>query len=602
MATLLSCQGLRKTYSARPLFDGITFGIEDGARIGLIGPNGSGKSTLLKILAGLERPDDGTVSRRAGLRIGWVPQDEWFPEGVTVSDVLTGALAGETIDESERSVRVAMALAAAEFPNSDQQAAVLSGGWRKRLGIVRATITEPDLMLLDEPTNHLDLEGVVWLETYLRDANIPYLLISHDRTFLENVAERIIELNPAYPAGFLSGDGSYSDFLEQREVFLAGQAQRQEALEGVVRREIEWLRRGAQARTTKAKGRIQQAGELIGDLKDLKQRNQAATGQVAGMDFSASGRQTKELVAVRDVTKAMGGRTLFSHVDVLLTPRQRLGVAGRNGSGKTTLLRLFAGELEPDTGTIKRAGDLRVVWFTQDRGGLDPNQPLRDALSPNSDTVRYRDSTMHVSAWAKRFLFRSDQLAQPVGSLSGGEQARVLIANLMLQSADLLILDEPTNDLDIPTLEVLEESLLSFPGAVVLVTHDRYLLDRIATTVLGLMGDGVVRHYAGYEQYEAAREAFDTEATAKPAPKKLAEPEPLRPVPLNASERRELQNMEAKIEAAEAKAAEIEASLTTPEVATDAAKLQAAWDGLQAAKDAATALYTRWEELEARRT
>jgi ATP-binding cassette subfamily F protein uup len=603
MATLLSCQALSKAYSARPLFDGITFGIEDGERTGLIGPNGSGKSTLLKIFAGVEKPDSGQVSRRAGLRVGYVPQDEEFEAGKSVADVLADALAADPMDEAEQARRIDVALARTNFPDGFQEAATLSGGWRKRLAIARALIAEPDLLLLDEPTNHLDLEGVLWLETFLRGANLPYLLISHDRYFLENVAGKIMELNPAYPAGYLSGDGAYSGFLEKREAYLASQAQQQEALESVVRREIEWLRRGAQARSTKAKGRIQAAGELIGDLNEIKQRNTLAGGQVAGMGFSASGRQTKEMTVAKDVTKALGGRTLFTHLNVIVSPKRRLGIVGQNGSGKTTLLRLLAGELEPDSGAIKRADGLRVVWFTQDRAGLDPNQALRDALSPNSDTVQYRDSTLHVTGWAKRFLFRADQLSQPVGSLSGGEQARVLIARLMLQPADLLILDEPTNDLDIPTLEVLEESLVTFPGAILLVTHDRYLLERVSTEVLGLMGDGTAKHFADYEQYEAARRtiAAPPVAAAKPAPKGAPVPAPVSRPGLSASERRELQNMEGKIEAAEAKVETLEASLVDPAVATDAAKLQEAWDALQAAREAVTAFYARWEELEERR-
>ena len=603
MATLISCQALTKSFSARPLFNEISFGIEDGDHIGLIGPNGSGKSTLLKILAGIEKPDSGAVSQRSGLQVGYVPQDEVFSSELTIHDVLAAALSKETLDETERAMRIDLIVAEAGFDDPTQTAATLSGGWRKRLTIARALITQPDLLLLDEPTNHLDLEGVLWLETLLKSASFAYLLISHDRVFLENVARRVTELNVTYPSGFLSSLGAYSDFVIKREEYLASQAHQQVALASVVRREIEWLQRGAKARTTKAKGRIDQAGRLIEDLGELKFRNSQAGNAVAGMAFSGSGRQTKELVVLKDASKAMGGRMLFEHVDVMLSPGRRLGLVGRNGSGKTTLLRLFLGDLAPDSGTVRRADRLQTVWFEQDRRSLDPNMTLRDALSPNSDTVDYRGGTMHVSGWAKRFLFRTEQLSSPVGLLSGGERARVLIAQLMLRPADLLILDEPTNDLDIPTLEVLEESLVTFPGAVVLVTHDRYLLDRVSTEVLGLFGDRTVRHFADYDQWESAREEKERAglktATKAPAATKSVTARPLpKGAGLISSERREFAQMESRIEHADAKVRLLEATLVDPAVATDAARLGQTWDDLQAARDAVTALYARWQELE----
>jgi ATP-binding cassette subfamily F protein uup len=296
----------------------------------------------------------------------------------------------------------------------------------------------------------------------------------------------------------------------------------------------------------------------------------------------------------------MGDRLLFQHVNTIISPKRRVGLVGPNGSGKTTLLRLFSGELTPDSGTIRRADKLKTIWFDQDRKLPDPSLTLKDALSPNSDTVSYRDGNMHVSGWAKRFLFRSDQLSMPIASLSGGEKARVLIAQLMLQPADLLILDEPTNDLDIPTLEVLEESLLTFPGAVVLVTHDRYLLDRVSTEVMGLMGDGTIGHFADYDQWETARKAIAR------AQKKSAAAAPVAPTPkvaapgpaLSPSEKRELAQMEAKIEAAEAAVSRLEAELIDPVVATDAPRLKKVWDDLEEARLNVTVQYGRWQELE----
>lgn len=612
-ATLLSCQTLRKSVRARPLFDGITFGIEERNRIGLIGPNGSGKSTLLRILAGLDTPDGGSVSTRRGLRIGYVPQEEDLPPDATVEETLRASLAQEPIDDGERERRVEAMVARMGFADPAQQVSALSGGWRKRLTIARAAITEPDLLLLDEPTNHLDLDGVLWLEEYLQGANFACLLVSHDRLFLENTVRRMIDLNPAYATGFLSIEGTYVDFLTKREEYLQSQATQQAGLSSVVRREIAWLRRGAQARSTKAKGRIDQAGKLIGDLAELKQRNELAGNQVSGLGFSASGRQTKEMVTLQGVSKSLGGRLLLNNLDLVLSPRRRLGIVGPNGSGKTTLLRLLAGDLEADSGVVKQAPGLRVVWFEQDRSTLNKESTLRDALCPVGDTVQYGSSTMHVSGWAKRFLFRNEQLNQQVGYLSGGEQARVLIAQLMLRPADLLILDEPTNDLDIPTLEVLEESLLEFPGALVLVTHDRFLLDTVSTEILGLPGNGEAHLLSGYEQWETLRArqkaesiapavgkagALPTRAVAAAAPPIVAE----RKAPLSASERRELARMEEKIGEAEDKVARLDASLIDPAVAANALRLQETWDALEAARAEVTALYVRWEELEARAT
>ena len=592
MAVLLSCQALTKSYGSRPLFHDISLGVGDGERMGLIGPNGAGKSTLLKIFAGLEKPDSGAVSPRRGLRAAYIAQDDTYPAGATVDSVLTDALAGQKLDEMECDVRIETALGRVGFERRDQSVETLSGGWKKRLSLARALVQEAELLLIDEPTNHLDLEGVLWLETLLKSAPFAFVLISHDRVFLENVTTRVVELHPTYAEGYLSVNGAYSDFLAQREAYLAAQAHREVALAGQVKKEIEWLRRGPQARTTKAQGRIQQAEKMIGDLAELKFRN--AQNQSAGIDFNASGRQTRELLVAKEVSKSLGGKTLFQGLTLTLAPKTRLGLIGPNGSGKTTLIRLLTGEIAPDSGTIKRAEGLRVVLFDQNRQQLDHTQTLRDALSPNSDTVVYRGNPMHVSGWAKRFLFKTEQLNTPIRYLSGGEQARILIAQLMLRPADVLILDEPTNDLDIPTLEVLEDSLLSFPGALVLVTHDRYLLETVSTDLLALDGRGGSRHFASLDQWEAAQSSHSAPIAAPSRPKAPA------PVPnrLSTAERRELSQMEAKIEAAEEEVAALQRQMEDPAVASDAAKLHDVWIALPIAQQKVAELYARWEELE----
>ncbi|MDX1932029.1 MAG: ABC-F family ATP-binding cassette domain-containing protein [Capsulimonadales bacterium] len=601
---LVSCQSVTKAFAARPLFDGLSFGIEENEHAALIGPNGSGKSTLLRLIAGLEKPDGGTVVLRKGVRLAYVPQEESFPNDATVEGVLRDALTPFSLDDTESELRIERILEEMRFADRGQRTATLSGGWRKRLAIARAAIVEPDLMLLDEPTNHLDLEGVLWLEDYLTNAVFAFLLISHDRYFLENVAKRVIDLNPAYAGGFFAAEGAYSDFLEKREEYFERQNREEQALASVVRREVEWLKRGAKARTTKAKGRIEQAEGLISDLKELKTRNTLADREVAGMDFSASGRMTREMIVLKGVGKSLGGREILRNVDAVLSPRRRVGIVGPNGAGKTTLLRLMTGELLPDSGTVKQAADLKIVRFDQNRTGIDRSLTLRDALSPNSDTVVYRGNPMHVSGWAKRFLFRQDQLPQSVSALSGGEQSRLLMAKLMLQPADILVLDEPTNDLDIPTLDILGESLTTFSGAVVLVTHDRFLLDQVATEILGLMGDGTVRLFADFEQYEAARAvpAAPPSVSQKPAAASVKPGVTESKPALSTAERRELAQIEGKILEAEEAVARWERSLADPAVTRDPAKLQEAWTGAETAREAVATLYARWEELESRKT
>ncbi|MFP5247311.1 MAG: ABC-F family ATP-binding cassette domain-containing protein, partial [Thermoanaerobaculia bacterium] len=491
---LLSCENLTKSFGARPVFENLSFTLFAGDHVGLVGPNGSGKSTLLKIIAGVEDADSGTRALRKGVRVGYAPQDPVFAPGKTVEDVLLDALRGETtLDEHEKHARAAVALGKARFTENDAQTETLSGGWRKRLAIAQQLVREPDILLLDEPTNHLDVDAILWLEELLRTEPQAFVVVSHDRYFLENVAKRMLELNRVYPNGLLQTEGTYSDLLEKWDEVLRNEAAYQETLANLVRREMEWLRRGPKARTTKAKARIQNAERLIDELQESRDRGMTFN---ADIDFTASQRKTKRLWSAKGLTKSLGGKQIVKNLDVLLTPGARLGVLGPNGSGKTTLLRMIVGELEPDAGTIERADGLRVVYFEQNRESLDPNVTLKRALAPEGDSVVYRDRAIHVAGWAKRFLFRTEQLETAVSRLSGGEKARIVLARLMLQPADLLVMDEPTNDLDIPTLDVLEESLLEFAGALVLVTHDRYLLDRVATRVLALDGRGGAEYFA----------------------------------------------------------------------------------------------------------
>ena len=602
MPPIINAQAIGKRYGASPLFEDISFTVSEGDRIGLIGPNGSGKSTLLGILSGGIEPDSGVVAVRRHTRLSYVIQDSQFAAGETVRTVVMKALERSAVPETERAGRLFETLGRAGFADFDAEAASLSGGWRKRLAIAEALVQQPDVLLLDEPTNHLDLEGIEWLEELLRSESFACVVVSHDRYFLENVATQTVELSRAYPGGLLRVPGNYSTFLLQKEEFLRAQEKHQEALENRVRTEIEWLRRGPKARATKAKARIDNANKLISELADLNTRTRTASAKI---DFLATDRKTKRLVELEHVSYEIGGRTLLADLDFIFTAGKRVGLVGPNGSGKTTLLRLLRGEIQPTSGEIRRADFLRVVYFDQNRV-LDPEVTLRRALAPDSDAVVYQDRVIHVASWAARFLFTSEQLNQPVGRLSGGERARVLIAQLMLQPADLLLLDEPTNDLDIPTLEILEESLLEYTGALVLVTHDRYMLDRVSTMVLGLDGRGGAEAFADYLQWEEwqaeskqpARPEQDGSAAAKPA--KAAESSARKK--LSYLEAREFATIEQRIAQAEETLEQKRAAAGDPSIASDAAQLLSAHAEMEEAQKAVDELYSRWAELEAKQS
>jgi ATP-binding cassette subfamily F protein uup len=592
MAVLLSGSALRRSFGARILFDNLSLTVSEGDRTGLIGPNGSGKTTLLEILSGKETPDAGYRALRKLTKLAYVPQDSLFGPDDTVGSILRTAVQDLPLEEDEKRVRVDVMLDRAGFEISSTPAAALSGGWKKRLAIAAALVTSPDVLLLDEPTNHLDLEGILWLETAIQTVNA-CLVVTHDRYFLENVANQMVEVNRVYPQGTFQVKGNYSEFLERREEFLEAQAKQQESLATKVRREVEWLRRGPKARTGKSRARVDAAGRLIDELSAATTRSRIATAQI---DFTASDRSTKRLIQVEGIGKTFGGRRLFQNLNLTLAPGVRIGLVGANGSGKTTLLKILEGAMEPDEGTIQRADRLQIVSFAQDRGAhLDPETSLRRTLCPEGDSVIYRGRPIHVAGWAKRFLFRDEQLEMPVSRLSGGERARVMIARLMLAPADVLLLDEPTNDLDIPTLEVLEDSLLEFSGAIVLVSHDRYLLDRVSTTVIGLDGgEGGV--FADYSQWEAAR----NEPVAEPSVKAQRPPAPAEgpKKKLAYLDQREWDGMEARILEAEQELALRQGELEA--AASDAGRVMEAYEKVQDAQRQVEDLYARWAELEAK--
>lgn len=606
MSLLLSGQGLSKAFGAQTLFSDIDLVLQGGDRVGLIGPNGSGKSTLLKILSGLTAADKGRIFPQKNTRISFLGQEDTFREQDTIIDNLLAGLADMRIEETEALNRAHTLISRAQFPDPDCPVDSLSGGWRKRLALCRALIVHPDVLLMDEPTNHLDIEGILWLEKLLA-ARLPespsaFLMVSHDRRFLENTVNRIIELSAAYPQGSLQINGVYSDFLIKRQKFLEQQQALETRLTNKMRRETEWLRRGPKARATKAKYRINAAGELAEELEKTKGRNRA-TGRVK-IDFVATGRKTKKLLTAKAISKAFAGKVLFSDLDLTLTGGTRIGLLGRNGCGKSTLMQMLAhapnhkNDYCPDSGSIQTAEDARIVSFDQRRQQLDQEQTLKRALAPDGDSVVYRGQSVHVVSWAKRFLFRPDQLETPVKRLSGGEQARILIARLMRQPADILLLDEPTNDLDIPSLNVLEESLLEFPGALVLVTHDRYLLEKICGSVLGFDGRGRTQYFADYSQWLTWLNKDEQPAKSIEKKNRPSVREKKKSKKLSYMDQREYDSIESKILPLEERLEELETLLADPEVVADHDRIGKYWDEQQKLQSTVEQLYDRWQELE----
>ncbi len=654
MPPLLTARDIAKQFAARTLFTGVSLSIDEGERLAMIGPNGAGKSTLLKILAGMDEADGGSVSLRRGLRIAYIAQQDVFDDQDTVRSAVLGPLerafeSGKlphVHDHHELELAAEMALDRVGMGDAAMLAtptAALSGGQRKRLSIARGLSVDPDLLMLDEPTNHLDIEGVDWLEQLLKTGGgwsggsahegFASVVITHDRTFLESTATRIVELSRAYPEGTFSVKGGYDEFLRRKQEFLEGQQKREQALSAEVKEDLRWLSRGAKARRTKSKSRIDASYQRMDELAELRARN--APQKAAQIDFTSTDRQTLKLLTGRGLSKTLGGRTLFRNVDVLLTPGSVLGLLGPNGAGKSTLIKLLTGEMQSDAptpemlrdeqaiadelphgtpalGTIKRADNLRVVLFSQHRSELDPDKSLGETFSP-ADSVIYRGRLLHVATWAQMFLFSKDQLFSPIRSLSGGELARVHIARLMLEPADVLILDEPTNDLDLASLDVLEESLEEFPGAVVLVTHDRAMLDRLATRVLALDGLGGARYFTDYPQWKAhaARRgqpaAGPARASSPAAPNEAvqsapaAAPAPAKKVKLSFKEQHELSGMESAIEKAESRMREIEGQMGDPRTLADHKRMASLGQELAEVQARVAGLYARWEELEGRK-
>jgi ABC transport system ATP-binding/permease protein len=608
VAILLTARELSHAFAHRSLFDAISFTVSDGERIGLIGPNGAGKSTLLRILAGQITPDHGELVLRGASRVGYLAQTPRFEPGETVrAAVQSGLRTTKTLDWQDEArvdeVLAKLQLSGSEV-NPEDAVSTLSGGWQKRVALARELVIEPDLLLLDEPTNHLDVESILWLERSLLSAAFATITVTHDRMFLQRVSRRILELDRRNPGGLLSVDGDYATYVERKADAMAAQEQREQTLRNTLRRETEWLRRGPAARTTKQQARIERAADLSQEVAALGSRNRTRKAEI---ELEARGRKTKKLIEAQALSKQYGERQVFKDVDLLLGPSSRVALLGPNGCGKSTLLRALIGSEPASSGKVERAPDLLIQVFEQNRESLDPDKTLADSVAPSGDSVDFRGSRLHRFGYLERFLFRPDQMQLRVGSLSGGEQSRLLIARLMLKPADVLVLDEPTNDLDFDTLNVLQEALREFPGAVLLVSHDRYFVDQVATQIVAFNPApeerGQLTAFADLNQWQdwhaeqLERAKRPAASGGKPAPAEAAAPAKRKK--LSYKEQRDWDTLEARILDAESQLAELEAQAARREVASDAAKALELHTAAESKRSEIEALYARWAELEA---
>ncbi len=597
MAVLLNVHGIQKSFAAKTLFSKLSFGIETGQRVGLIGPNGAGKSTLLQILAGLEKVDSGSVTLSRGLRLGYLRQSPTFLETETVFEaVISGSpdpyepetlgLASELISRLELN-----------DPEAGEERPVmeLSGGWKKRVALARELIKKPDLMLLDEPTNHLDLMSILWLEKYINNnTEMAILMVTHDRLFLQKTCNVIFDLDPKNPEGILKFTGPYAEYLDYKTQVMDGMQQLEAKRKNYLRSETEWLRRGSIARQTKQTARINRAGDLKDEVAGLKAQNR---DNKINVEFAELDRSPKRMIEAKKITKQIGDRYLFKDFSFLIGPKTRMGLVGKNGSGKSTLIRMLIGQESPDTGSVFINDDIKVAYFEQQKQELQQDVSVMKTICPEGDYVQVQGQPIFAKSYLHRFNFKTEQMDLPVRRLSGGEQSRLMIAKLMMQTEPILVLDEPTNDLDISTLAVLEASLKDFPGAIILVTHDRYFMDQVANRIVALTdNEGEVLQFADFFQWE---EWFESSAGSRNKAKSAAAKAETQKSKskLGYNEQRELDLMESTIAEAEAKVASLEEQINDVEVQSDYAKLQSLGAELTRAQTQVEELYKRWSVL-----
>lgn len=605
--TLISANQISKAFSSKQLFKNISFGIEEGERIGLIGPNGAGKSTLLKIISKKMDADQGKISISNNLVLGYLDQKPVFKPEDTVYEALVNSS-----DDPYDGVNIALAYElitkmTLDTHNDKEHALIshLSGGLQKRVALARELMKRPNLLLLDEPTNHLDIHSILWLEQFIKDQQgLAVMIITHDRAFLQNTCNVIFDLDPRNPDGLIKSRGSYSQFLETKFLLLEGQKRLEEKKRNTMLIEKEWLARGPQARLTKQKARINRAHDLIEEVDNLENKN---AKKKLDFDFGQTANTPKKLIELKDVGKRYSDDApfLFRHLDGLIRPGSRVGLIGKNGSGKSTLIKVLLEKEPPTEGTAFLNPDIQTYYFEQSKMELNQNTSVLKIICPEGDYVHFHGKPVYGRSYLSRFYFTPQQMDMPVSHLSGGEQSRLLIAKIMLTPAHVLILDEPTNDLDVETLDVLTECLADYDGALILVSHDRFFLDQNSNEIWAITQDenGTILKFADYNQWETwysdkRKNSSNTEKA--PALSQAAKLEPKKK--LSFKELHELDHMEKNIAVKEAELKKLQAEVSDPEVASNYNRLTELTSKIGELEKEIPAMYDRWQELEARKS
>ena len=624
---LLRLDKVSLAYGHRPLLENAQLEIRRGERVCLVGRNGEGKSSLIRLLSGEAQPDDGSIWIRPGTRIAHLAQEVSADSDDTVFDIVAGGLAelGKLISQYHH---VASELAQAPTPalaeklaqlqhaleagdgwrreqrveavlsrlnlDGDARMHALSGGWRRRALLARALVCEPDLLLLDEPTNHLDLDAITWLEDFLADFHGALLFVSHDRAFLKRLATRIVELDRG---ALTSWPGSYDDYLRRKEAQLATEAQHNALFDKKLSQEEAWIRQGIKARRTRNEGRVRA-------LEALREKRRQRRERVGKVDLKLEqGEASGTLVfEAEHVDFSYGDTPVVKDFSVRVMRGDRIGIIGPNGAGKSTLIKLLLGELQPTRGRLHRGTRLQVAYFDQQRAELNPDATVMDSVGEGSQTVTVNGRVQHVAGYLQNFLFPAERLRSPVSTLSGGERNRLLLARLFARPANLLVMDEPTNDLDVETLELLEELLLEYQGTLLLVSHDRAFLDNAVTSTLVFEGGGRIKEYVGgYSDW--LRQRPNPPAPKAEAPTKAAKPAPeaarAKPRKLSYKEQRELDALPRKIESLEAEQARLQTAVSHAGFYQQPGEaISATLARLQAVTAELEACYARWEALE----
>jgi ATPase subunit of ABC transporter with duplicated ATPase domains len=636
---VLSAQRVRKSFGAQPVLDDISLSIHDGERVGLIGRNGSGKSTLMKMLCGIEEPDDGLITRKQGIRVGYLHQECPLDPSITVGQALDDACSdlhallarhdqlvammasGESGDADalqheyealchELEVKGAWDLQQdvnkvsreLALPDASRTISTLSGGELRRVDLAATLLSKPDVLLLDEPTNHIDTPSAEWIEKYLASYPGSCVLITHDRYFLEMVVNRIVEIefNRLY-----SFPGNYHRFLEYKSQLQESEAKSEDSRQNVLRRELDWLRRGPKARSTKQKARIKR-------YDDLEAQGGPRSHKETSFEIPVPPRLGKRILDVDRLSCKMDGRILFKDVSLIMQKGMRLGIVGRNGCGKTTLLRSLMGEEEKARGKVVLGESTEFLYIDQTHSEIDPDQSILDFVSDGGNYIEVNGRRVYIPAYLERLLFDMDTVYSPMGNLSGGERNRVELAKKLLKGGNVLVLDEPTNDLDLPTLRVLEEAVEAFDGCAIIVSHDRYFINRLCTHLIVFEEDDDLYFSAGnYDDYHAYHDQkiAEQKMSEKPQPSPAGNTPTVAPPVSNASpqrltykEKQELAEMEESILDAEGRVGELEARVSEPEFyQSDHKAVQEVLQHLERAREKVTTLYQRWNDLESRK-